>query len=136
MEKYGYTPHCSGCYAVKNKRWHKPHNETCRKRIIDEVTNDDGEKRRVGLYKERKERWHDKLTKEEEKVTSDKEADIAKQDVQVENELKVNEPNMEIDNEPKYAEAADTEDFYKVVDDEVGKWVQDIPELVTMTTLI
>ena len=77
---------------------------------------DEVEKRRVGLYREREQRWKEKQAPEEDT------AEEVKENIEIEKELddKINEPNTNT------AFTDDTTEFYKTVDEEIDKWMDDI----------
>ena len=49
VHKYGATPHCPGC-----SHRDKPHTETCRRRIEEEMEKDEGDNMRVHAAREKK----------------------------------------------------------------------------------
>ena len=57
MDKYGRTPQCLGCINLRIGKYHRPHLESCRRRIEDLMNQDTTLRHRIQAAAARQDAW-------------------------------------------------------------------------------
>ena len=60
MEKLGYSTQCPGCVNLRLGKYHRPHLESCRRRIGDQIKADAVLKHRIEAAAARQDAWEDR----------------------------------------------------------------------------
>ena len=104
LERYGYTPQCPGCYAVKHNKAHKSHNHQCRKLIKSKLLADHECSQRIHSHQLREDRWlAEQIEKNETAKVDETRAEGAS--------------NVAPDDKREVVDPMDTADVYKEVDE-------------------
>ena len=133
LDKYGYTPHCPGCFSVKNNRPQRSHNEECRKRIARLMLSDEANARRLEAARLRENSWLDRQA--EKQGEADRiEREPTQQLASPPTENPQTSSPAELGERIDYNDPIDTTEFYREVDEAFESMAEEIRDTETEDT--